>query len=104
LLVQAKYVLPVAGIFIWLLEMAFPLLIWGKRTRAAAFGCILAMHIGIGAAMGMYLFATVMIVLNVAAFGPGFVWSCSNRQIRATENANVGLCPTDTDHSDLVST
>jgi len=28
------------------------------------------MHFGIGFAMGMPLFAVVMIVLNVAAFGP----------------------------------
>jgi hypothetical protein len=31
----------------------------------------LAMHAAIGLAMGMYLFALVMIVLNVAAFGIG---------------------------------
>jgi hypothetical protein len=28
------------------------------------------MHVAIGLTMGMYLFALVMIVLNVAAFGP----------------------------------
>jgi hypothetical protein len=28
------------------------------------------MHLLIGVAMGMYLFSLVMIVLNVAAFGP----------------------------------
>src|SRR5438046_2030326 len=31
---------------------------------------ICTMHVGIGITMGMYLFAFVMIVLNVAAFGP----------------------------------
>jgi hypothetical protein len=29
------------------------------------------MHLAIGLAMGMYLFALVMIVLNIAAFGVG---------------------------------
>jgi hypothetical protein len=29
------------------------------------------MHVGIGVTMGMYLFALIMIVLNVAAFGSG---------------------------------
>ena len=29
------------------------------------------MHVMIGLTMGMYLFALIMIVLNVAAFGPG---------------------------------
>jgi uncharacterized membrane protein YqaE (UPF0057 family) len=31
------------------------------------------MHLGIGLTMGMYLFALIMIVLNVAAFGPGLI-------------------------------
>jgi hypothetical protein len=31
------------------------------------------MHAGIGLMMGMYLFALIMIVLNVAAFGPGSI-------------------------------
>jgi hypothetical protein len=30
------------------------------------------MHLMIGLAMGMYLFALIMIVLNLAAFGPEF--------------------------------
>jgi hypothetical protein len=29
------------------------------------------MHLAIGLTMGMYLFAFIMIVLNIAAFGPG---------------------------------
>jgi len=33
------------------------------------------MHAGIGSVMGMYLFASVMILLNLAAFGPGILWS-----------------------------
>jgi hypothetical protein len=31
------------------------------------------MHAGIGLTMGMYLFAFIMIVLNVAAFGAGLI-------------------------------
>jgi hypothetical protein len=30
------------------------------------------MHLAIGLAMGLYFFALVMIVLNLAAFGPEF--------------------------------
>ena len=33
---------------------------------------VLGMHIAIGLTMGMYLFALIMIVLNVAAFGLDF--------------------------------
>ncbi len=71
ILVRWKYLFPVAGIFICLLEITYPFFIWNSKTRKIWLICICAMHVGIGVAMGMYLFALVMIVLNVAAFGPG---------------------------------
>jgi hypothetical protein len=40
-----------------------------KKTRLVWLVCILAMHAAIGLLMGLYLFALVMIVLNLAAFG-----------------------------------
>jgi hypothetical protein len=73
LLVRWKYLLPVAGIFIWSLEIGYPFFIWSSKTRIFWLSCICALHAGIGLAMGMYLFAVVMIVLNVAAFGQGLL-------------------------------
>ena len=59
------------GITICLLETAYPIFIWMKRsTRSIWLAAILAMHAAIGLMMGMYLFAFVMIVLNLAAFAP----------------------------------
>jgi hypothetical protein len=69
-LVHWKFVFPIAGVSILALETAYPLFIWPKKTRMLWLSLICAMHVGIGLAMGMYLFALVMIVLNVAAFGP----------------------------------
>ena len=69
LLVHFKYVLPLLGISICLLEVSYPVFIWLKTTRRIWLGCILAMHAGIGLMMGLYFFALVMIVMNVAAFG-----------------------------------
>jgi Vitamin K-dependent gamma-carboxylase. len=69
LLVQFKYALPFLGISICLLEVSYPIFIWLKRTRRVWLGCILAMHAAIGLMMGLYLFALVMIVMNLAAFG-----------------------------------
>ena len=74
LLVRLKYVLPVAGVFICILETGYPFLIWGRKTRTIWLICICGMHIAIGLTMAMYLFALIMIVLNAAAFGPGFVF------------------------------
>jgi hypothetical protein len=71
ILVQFKYALPVLGISICLIEVAYPVFIWMKKTRFFWLVCILAMHVAIGLTMGLYLFALVMIVLNLAAFAIG---------------------------------
>jgi hypothetical protein len=71
-LIRFKYALPVLGISICLLEISYPIFIWIKKTRPIWFVCILAMHAAIGLLMGLYLFAFVMIVMNIAAFGVSF--------------------------------
>ncbi|HEY7000157.1 MAG TPA: HTTM domain-containing protein [Candidatus Udaeobacter sp.] len=71
ILVRFKYALPILGISICLIELGYPFFIWIRKTRLFWLVCILAMHTAIGLAMGMYLFALVMIVLNLAAFGIG---------------------------------
>src|SRR5436309_9068184 len=69
ILVRFKYALPVLGIAICVIEVGYPLFIWMKKTRFVWLVCILGMHVAIGLTMGLYLFALVMIVLNLAAFG-----------------------------------
>jgi hypothetical protein len=71
ILVRWKYLFPVAGIFVCVLEFGYPFFIWTTRTRKIWLFGICAMHAAIGLMMGMYLFSLVMIVLNVAALGPG---------------------------------
>jgi len=71
ILVRLKYALPILGISICLIELGYPVFIWMKKTRPFWLVCILVMHAAIGLAMGLYLFALVMIVLNLAAFGIG---------------------------------
>jgi hypothetical protein len=71
ILVRWKYFLPVLGVSICLLETGYPVFIWLRKTRRTWLICILGMHIAIGLTMGMYSFALIMIVLNLAAFGPG---------------------------------
>lgn len=72
MLVRWKYVFPAAGILICLLEIGYPFFIWINKTRKIWLIGICAMHVGIGLAMGMYLFALIMIVLNIAAFACWF--------------------------------
>jgi hypothetical protein len=73
ILMRERYLFPVAGILICLLEIGYPFFIWHSKTRKIWLIGICAMHVGIGLTMGMYLFAFIMIVLNVAAFGPGLI-------------------------------
>jgi hypothetical protein len=84
ILVGWKYLFPVAGIFICLLEIGYPFFIWHSKTRKIWLISVCAMHAGIGLAMGMYLFAFIMIILNVAAFGPGLI---------RTERVRISLRP-----------
>ncbi len=85
-LVRWKYLLPIAGVFICLLEIGYPFFIWHRRTRGIWLACICGMHVAIGMTMGMYLFALVMIILNIAAFGPGLVWAQRRTVGLATQN------------------
>jgi hypothetical protein len=68
-LIRFQYALPILGISICLLEVSYPIFIWMKKTRLFWLVCTVAMHAAIGLLMGLYLFAFVMIVMNVAAFG-----------------------------------
>jgi hypothetical protein len=83
-LIRFKSIFPVLGIAVFLLEIGYPFFIWQRRLRRSWLIGILGMHLAIGVAMGMYLFASVMIVLNLAAFGPGILW----RQRQASDDAS----------------
>ena len=73
-LIMAKSGFPLLGISVCVLETAYPFFIWRKKTRFFWIAAILAMHVGIGLSMGLYLFALVMITFNLAAFGPGWAF------------------------------
>lgn len=92
LLVKWKYLLPVAGISIWVLEIGYPFFIWSRRTRMFWLVCICALHVGIGLTMGMYLFALVMIVLNIAAFAPDVTASTRQKITPALIRAECENC------------
>ena len=72
-LIRWSWFFPLAGIAIWLIEFGYPFLIWPRRTRPICLVAVTAMHAGIGATMGLYLFALVLVVLNLAAFAPELI-------------------------------
>ena len=82
ILIRFKHVFPILGIAVFVLEIGYPFFIWHRHLCRPWLLAILGMHLVIGVGMGMYLFASVMIVLNLAAFGPGILW----QQPRAPED------------------
>jgi hypothetical protein len=68
-LIRFGYLLPVMGILVCLPEIGYPVFVWLKQTRPFWLASILLMNLSIGLTMGLCLFALIMIVLNVAAFG-----------------------------------
>lgn len=90
MVVAASAILPALGIAILILETLYPIFIWPARTRLIWLSGIMCMHIGIGITMGLYLFSLIMIVLNLAAFGPELIFRERNfaglRSARKPEN------------------
>jgi len=91
LIKSCHFVLPLAGIAVLVLETFYPFFIWPRRTRPIWLAGILAMHVGIGLAMGLYLFGLIMIILNIAAFGPGLFGQ--EKTNRAVVEADLGRRP-----------
>jgi hypothetical protein len=58
---------------------------WHKKTRTVWLILVLGMHAGIALTMGMYLFALIMIVLNLAAFGPDLAGEQREGSLRQQE-------------------
>lgn len=71
-LIAWKNLFPVLSISVCLLETGYLLFIWPRKTRTFWLVAVITMHLAIGLAMGLYLFALVMITLNFAAFGTEF--------------------------------
>jgi len=70
LVLHYKAFLPAAGLVICLLEFGYPFFIWSRVTRTYWLIFVCVMHLTIALTMGMFLFAFIMIVLNLAAFMP----------------------------------
>jgi len=74
-----------------LLEIGYVFLIWRRGIGRVWLIAVLIMHVGIGLTMGMYLFASIMIILNLAAFGPGKLWP--EKELRGDVNLSSSLDP-----------
>src|SRR6266498_3349923 len=66
---------------ILLLEIAYVVLIWPKRSRVIWLMGISLLHLSIGLLMGLWLFATIMIIMNITAFGFDLLYRHSSERV-----------------------
>lgn len=62
------FIITFIGITTVLLELLFPIGVSVKVLRKPWIVCIIMMHIGIGALLGLYFFSIVMILINLVGF------------------------------------
>jgi len=62
------------------LEMSYCVLVWPRLTRPLVIAGAVAMHLGIGAFLGMWTFGLAMIIANVAFVSPWVVRRVLDRQ------------------------
>jgi Vitamin K-dependent gamma-carboxylase len=68
-LAQVPWLATILGWQILAIEIGYALLMWLPKTRWLWLLAIVGMHFFIGLLMGMWLFAGIMIILNLGAFG-----------------------------------
>jgi len=68
-LAQAPWVATLACWTVILVELGYPVLIWPARTRQLWVVATLALHLGVGVLMGLWMFSVLMMILTLAAFG-----------------------------------
>jgi hypothetical protein len=70
------------------IEMGYPVLMNLRRTRPVWLILTAMLHVGIGVTLGLWLFASIMIVLSVSAYGSEYVEVILARFRRAVPPAN----------------
>ncbi|HEX6739496.1 MAG TPA: HTTM domain-containing protein [Vicinamibacteria bacterium] len=64
---EVPWVPMAAGWAVMVVELGYAFFIWRPETRGAWLGATLALHLGIGLFLGLWFFAAVMVVFNLAA-------------------------------------
>lgn len=76
------------GWSVLLVEVGYALFIWPRRTRLVWVAATVALHLGIGLTMGLWMFSLIMILMTCCAFGVPMVrrWQVAERWIGIGES------------------
>ena len=69
-LASVPFLAAAAGWLVLFLELGYGFFVFRASTRRFALLGALVLHVSIGAFLGMWLFAAIMVILNLCAFGP----------------------------------
>jgi hypothetical protein len=69
-LASVPFLAAAAGWLVLFLELGYGFFVFRASTRRFALAGALVLHVSIGAFLGMWLFAAIMVLLNLCAFGP----------------------------------
>ncbi len=81
----------IAQILCWstlIVEIGYPFFIYYSKTRNFMLVSIVCLHLGIAIFLGLSLFASLMIILNVSAFGGSLVKSFKSTTIQVFKKPN----------------
>ena len=77
-----------------LFELAYPALIWGRRTRTPLLLIAFALHLGVAIVMGLVLFSLAMAIAHLAFAPSAWLDRLQQDTCPATpQNSNVGSTP-----------
>ncbi len=68
-LTQVPWLAAFIGWSVLLVEGTYPIFMTWRKTRSLWLMLVVGMHLGIGLSMGMWLFASIMIILSATAYG-----------------------------------
>ncbi len=97
-LAEHYWLVNVMSYFTLLVELSYPFLIWGRRTRPYYLVAALLLHLGIAVLMGLYLFSFVMAVGHLAFLRHEWLhdwgqrWSARIGSMEMIYDGNCGFC------------
>jgi hypothetical protein len=89
-LASAPVLATIASCGTLVIEMGYPLFMNLPRTRPIWLILTIMLHVGIGVMLGLRLFAAIMIVLTVSAYGSDYVEAFVARSIAAWRSPETG--------------
>jgi len=86
-----------------LVETAYPLFIWPRRTRLLWVALTVSLHVGIALFLGLWLFSLLMIVLTVCGFAVPYLVEAKRVEMRKPDEARLRRASSDENYSRTTS-